>query len=190
MNKDKLFIAYFSSKHEKALEEFKSFNSEFEFHPLTLKGIRNPLAYMRGQWCLKTIGQCLPDGFDFTDLDGFMSFYGVHLFLEFKKSPIYLNKKQLAAFFSLAQDFNTTVFLAFGEPCAPTSYLIINKEHPFGSELIPTDPGKFQNVLLQWCNKNKPTYISSLGWDHLNEKADITIKRILKSWPEQKNPYN
>lgn len=169
---------------EKALDEVKKLGEnkayELEYGFVNLKGIKHPIAYIKGAWCLNTIGKELPEGFKFTDIDGFLNYYGRSLFLEFKKSPNCLigKEKQYKALCQFVKSTETTVFMAFGEPCEPTHYLVIDKDHPFGTDLIKTNLSDFQNVLAEWCKNNQPSSMDIFDDAVMSWKVDVKIANL------------
>jgi len=176
MSKEKKILAVLGANGEGPLKEMKGnllYDVRYTF--LNLEGIVDPIAYVKGAWCLKTLGKKLPNPFGLTDLDGFLNYYGYLLFLEFKKSPNDLKKGQLTALANLVKQSDATIFMAFGEPCKPTSFFVMDSKNPYGSDLMKTDLEGLQDSLQKWCEEKIPEeeFRRTYNWDKWRWKLEV-----------------
>ncbi|QJX80842.1 hypothetical protein [Priestia megaterium] len=167
-NNGEIILAMFPVDAEKELKEMQDkFLYNIKYTRCILDGIAYPLSYVKGAWSLTKLSEKLPDGMGLGDIDGFLNFYGHLLFTEFKSSPKALKTKQYTALTNLVRQTGATVFMVFGEPCKPNSYLIIDSDHPYGSDLMKTNLEDLQEAFLKWCKDKLPEkYIEDTrGWD-------------------------
>ncbi|MGN5651040.1 hypothetical protein [Bacillus sp. Brlt_9] len=186
-NQKEKIVAIIPQKCKRVFEEFVEKYTGIQYRKFHLEGIRNPLAFIAGAWCLKRIGKKLPLGFNLGDIDGFVCYYDRFIFVEFKKDTEALNKWQLAAYLQLTEQTKGTVFIVFGENCSPTSYLRIDQNHPYGSDVYPTNLDNFQNILDTCCTLTGVDYFddhSKKQWFEKIIKADSLIKKADKQFKD------
>ncbi|QPC47642.1 hypothetical protein [Mangrovibacillus cuniculi] len=121
----KKIVAVLSTNGEPTLKQLKSkkaFDLDYRFFK-NMNNIRDPLSYLENAWCLKTLtgeGNRV-----YSDIDGFRRQINDYTFLEFKKSPSFLNHSQLNALIGLAKKTEGVLLLIFGDPCLPQSCMIL-----------------------------------------------------------------
>ncbi|GAB6552944.1 hypothetical protein bcgnr5378_06200 [Bacillus cereus] len=187
MNKNKeIIVATFPVRYKKILEFIqKKKKDDVKYQIINLEGIRDPISFIKGAWCLKKLGFYLPSGFNLSDIDAFLCYHEDFIFIETKKNPDALNAKQLAAYIQLAKSTKGTVFILFGENCNPNSYIRIDENNPLGSEVIRTNLREFQGILRSCCISAQNEYDklnNEITWHLKCVEADELIERAKKQY--------
>lgn len=191
IKKGKRILAVFSTEFKKKLEKFKKDSkdpSTIQYVEFELDGIENPIAFVKGAWCLKRLGEKMHKCSKLGEIDAFVCYKSRFLFIETKKSPKDLKKKQLAAYIQLVRKTEGTLYIVFGDSCKPESYILIDPENPKGTELRSIDFSTFQTKLENWCDSTRLNleYEEFVSWTQAEKDASNIINRVLGEFKNKK----